>query len=118
MVSPLPGQHVQYDYEHLVFGHYRVHKNTKCAFRPSKAEPFMDIGSIWYMQLGLSGCTLVNRPSNGNEPFEDVFPIENGYNYSIAMLVYKRVCAFVLRSCVIARIVIESGIHGMLNLRG
>ena len=33
------------------------------------------------------------------------------------MLVYKRVCAFVLRSCVIARIVIESGIHGMLNLR-
>eukprot|EP00434_Breviolum_minutum_P041972 symbB.v1.2.037342.t1/scaffold5487.1/size26618/1 len=43
------GQHVQYDYEHLVFGHYRVHKNTKCAFRPSKAEPFMDIGSIWYM---------------------------------------------------------------------
>jgi len=43
------GQHVQYDYEHLAFGHYRVHKNTKCAFRPSKAEPFMDIGSIWYM---------------------------------------------------------------------
>ena len=46
------GEHVAYDYEHLVFGSYRVHKNTRCAFRPSKAEPFMDIGSIWYMPFG------------------------------------------------------------------
>lgn len=45
----MAGEHVAYDYEHLVFGSYRVHKNTRCAFRPSKAEPFMDIGSIWYM---------------------------------------------------------------------
>ena len=29
-----------------------------------------------------------------NESFEDVFPIEHGDNYSIAMLVYQRVLSF------------------------
>ena len=40
---------MDYEYEYLVFGNYRVHKDTRCAFRRSGDEPFMDIGSIWYM---------------------------------------------------------------------
>jgi len=35
--------------DYLSLDNYQVHKQTKCAFRSSPAEPFLDIGSVWYM---------------------------------------------------------------------
>eukprot|EP00438_Fugacium_kawagutii_P033188 Skav219802 [mRNA] locus=scaffold147:182217:184578:- [translate_table: standard] len=93
----MAGEHVQYDYEHLIFGSYRVHKDTRCAFRPSKAEPFMDIGSIWYMyhevsredgsynsssarRRGFQYIGVIDRSEllayieGGNEKFEKIAP--------------------------------------------
>eukprot|EP00931_Biecheleriopsis_adriatica_P073323 TRINITY_DN47630_c0_g1_i1.p1 TRINITY_DN47630_c0_g1~~TRINITY_DN47630_c0_g1_i1.p1 ORF type:complete len:439 (+),score=39.43 TRINITY_DN47630_c0_g1_i1:147-1463(+) len=46
---------VRYDYEYLDIGDYRVHRNTKCAFRLSRSDPFLDIGSVWYMFNQISG---------------------------------------------------------------
>ncbi|CAK9098861.1 Parafibromin (Cell division cycle protein 73 homolog) (Hyperparathyroidism 2 protein homolog) [Durusdinium trenchii] len=45
----MQGQRVICEYDFLEFGAYRIHKNTRCAFRPSRAQPFIDIGSVQYM---------------------------------------------------------------------
>ncbi|CAJ1413401.1 unnamed protein product, partial [Effrenium voratum] len=50
----ISGTKVKFDLDNLHFGDYRVHRNTRCAFRASPDEPFMDIGSIWYMYHEIS----------------------------------------------------------------
>mmetsp|Transcript_145 Transcript_145/g.322 ORF Transcript_145/g.322 Transcript_145/m.322 type:complete len:435 (-) Transcript_145:62-1366(-) len=45
----IAGKKVRYADDYLSLDAYQVHKETKCAFRMSPSEPFLDIGSVWYM---------------------------------------------------------------------
>ncbi|OLQ00514.1 hypothetical protein AK812_SmicGene16827 [Symbiodinium microadriaticum] len=35
--------------EYLNINGYKVHRSTRCAYRRAPGEPFLDIGSVWYM---------------------------------------------------------------------
>eukprot|EP00933_Yihiella_yeosuensis_P074808 TRINITY_DN83866_c0_g1_i1.p1 TRINITY_DN83866_c0_g1~~TRINITY_DN83866_c0_g1_i1.p1 ORF type:complete len:440 (-),score=73.08 TRINITY_DN83866_c0_g1_i1:84-1403(-) len=52
------GKKVRYADDYLDLDGQRVHKMTKCGFRLSPAQPFLDIGSVWYMYHEIAG----NRP--------------------------------------------------------
>lgn len=49
------GKKVDYTDDYLQLGSFRVHRATKCGFRLSPSEPFLDIGSVWYMFKEISG---------------------------------------------------------------
>lgn len=40
---------VQYQDDWLDFDGHKIHKSTRCAFRPQKGSPLIDVGSVWWM---------------------------------------------------------------------
>lgn len=62
-------QKVEYRDEYLQLGSYRIHKHTKCGFRLSPSEPFLDIGSVWYMSKEISGDRSYTKESASKRGF-------------------------------------------------
>lgn len=51
----IAGKKARYADDYLELDGYRIHRTTKCGFRLAPSEPFMDIGSVWYMFHEVSG---------------------------------------------------------------
>lgn len=45
---------IRWSDDYLEFDSQRLHRTTKCGYRTSPVEPFMDIGSVWYMLREIS----------------------------------------------------------------
>jgi len=48
------GEKVPFVADYLLMEGYKIHRNTRCAYRRSPDEPFLDIGSVWYMYHEIS----------------------------------------------------------------
>mmetsp|Transcript_11689 Transcript_11689/g.26658 ORF Transcript_11689/g.26658 Transcript_11689/m.26658 type:complete len:416 (+) Transcript_11689:64-1311(+) len=46
---------VHYSDDYLEFDGHRVHRSAKCGYRLTPTDPFIDIGSVWYMFREISG---------------------------------------------------------------
>lgn len=65
-------QKVRWHDDYLDFGEQTVHRSMKCGYRLAPTEPFIDIGSVWYMFREISGDKPYTQESTRKRGFSYV----------------------------------------------
>lgn len=66
------------EHDYLDFDGQKVHRYAKCAYRLSPSEPFLDIGSVWYMFREISGDRPYTQESTRKRGFKYISVANRG----------------------------------------